>query len=198
MSLQHTECEQLKRLKEENARLREALEFVETNAMKKSLYYDRLVWFARCRDPGVKAEFLEDRRRELGEQKFQQLMKDIQDLRSDSGDFYHGFNLGCLATSRLFTQLAGITEPRVWENEYEFKFEDDDEFEEEEDDDDDNNDDDEEDMQRRRIKASWGDQSNSPPSEENANGTSRTTRYVESVERTTRTNALSEFPDLDT
>jgi hypothetical protein len=128
--VQHTECEELKRLKEENARLREALEFVQTSAIEKARYNDRLVWFARSRNHDAKAAFLEDSRRELGEQKFQKLMQHIEDLRSEGGDFNHGFNSGCLATSRLFAELTSITEPHVWENENEYEYEHDDDDDE--------------------------------------------------------------------
>jgi hypothetical protein len=35
--------------------------------------------------------------------------EEIQKLRSDDGDFYHGFNCGVLAAARLFSDQSDIT-----------------------------------------------------------------------------------------
>lgn len=114
----HNEGEELKRLKEENARLRDALNFVQQTASDKSDYYFDLVWFARSPNPlQWVPNFFEDTRSKLGEEKFVKFRRDIEALSSPhAGDWNHGFNSGCLAMARLLGELSAITEPRSWDD----------------------------------------------------------------------------------
>jgi hypothetical protein len=113
----HNEGEELKRLNAENARLRETLQAVKDAAEEKADYYFDLVWYARNPDP-LKwvPNFFKDKREKLGEEKFEEFMKDIHSLAGAEGSWNHGFNSGCLAMARLLKELSSITKPRVWDD----------------------------------------------------------------------------------
>lgn len=97
-------------LRNENARLRGALQSVQKAVADDHQYYFHLVWIARGlegdnreNNPQVLAEI-----REMGRE--DQFAMDLEDLSGDEADWAHGFNSGMLAASRMYHGLSNSTE----------------------------------------------------------------------------------------
>ena len=102
--------EELVKLRSENAKLKEALCDVSARANTKSEYYFQLVWLAREQegdDDRLSNVSLQKTISDMGCQS--EFAVDVDKLRGECGDWYHGFNSGVLAASRLFNELASAT-----------------------------------------------------------------------------------------
>jgi len=92
--------EEVMELRAWNKILNNVLEAVKETASSKIIEKFDLVWFAqnRCRFPNHQdTNWIE---------KAPEYQNEISKLRGNDGDFYHGFNSGVLATSRMFKQLV--------------------------------------------------------------------------------------------
>jgi hypothetical protein len=109
---QHEEGDEIKRLRDENQKLKAALDAVEKEMTEKSEYYRNLVWYAN-RGPGEQEkycpQFWDKMKKLLGggkSKRYKKFLKECNALSGESGDWNHGFNSGCLAMSRLALGLA--------------------------------------------------------------------------------------------
>eukprot|EP00980_Cylindrotheca_fusiformis_P001448 scaffold345_cov134-Cylindrotheca_fusiformis.AAC.59 len=93
--------DELLALRARNKVLTEALEAIKESASDEMIRRYDLVWFAkyRYRYPNHK----ESKRIDV------QHKEEIEKLRSDDGDFHHGFNTGLLAAARMFREKADVT-----------------------------------------------------------------------------------------
>ena len=92
--------EELIALRAKNKMLMETLAAIKQTANKELKEKFDLVWYAkfRYRYPNHEASARIDKEHK----------EMIQDLRSDDGDFHHGFNSGVLAASRMFATQADV------------------------------------------------------------------------------------------
>ena len=97
-------------LREKNRQLKEALDAVTEKSNQMASYYFWLVWLAR----DAKRVPNDRMKSELGDEKYEDLLKDFAALKTKNGDFYHGFNSGCLAMSRLMMGLAFAEDEKVY------------------------------------------------------------------------------------
>lgn len=114
--------EEIVRLRDENRKLRAALDAVTDEAEKKERYYYNLVWLARRSKEKQRRwapHFYDTVKPELGgdEALFRQFMQDKQDLSDpNAGSFHHGFNSGCLGSARLFLGLSTWEDHKLCEH----------------------------------------------------------------------------------
>lgn len=104
-----TESDELKRLREENRKLREMHAALEGLAKGHSDKYCDLVWLARSDRYGSEPHI-----REIIEKKIAEYPEDYAEMKDpDTGDWTHGFNSGMLAASRLYHEYTALEE-FVW------------------------------------------------------------------------------------
>lgn len=109
-----TESDELKRLREENRKLREMHAALEGLAKGHSDKYCDLVWLARSDRYGSEPHI-----REIIEKKIAEYPEDYAEMKDpDTGDWTHGFNSGMLAASRLYHEYTALDE-FVWNHVYE-------------------------------------------------------------------------------
>lgn len=99
-----TETDELKRLREENRKLKDMhAAIVELTEQHEKKYFD-LVWYAR-RYP---VDALDPYIRGLMDKVEAEHTTETKDLASEKGDWTHGFNSGLLAASRLYSSFTAL------------------------------------------------------------------------------------------
>jgi len=112
--MNHSICEELKQLREENKLLKNCIKNTNEDITKRTIFYDRLVYLARSHpDDDTRQERIDFVKREIGEDVYE---KELEKLMGDYGDYNHGFNSGMLAATRLYGNLLKYT-PDVYKNE---------------------------------------------------------------------------------
>ena len=106
----HKVSNELQALRDENSRLKSALESVQNAVADDSQYYFNLVWIAR----GLEGDDRENNSQVLAEIRSMgredRFVLDLENMSGDGGDWFHGFNSGMLAASRMYHGLANSTE----------------------------------------------------------------------------------------
>ena len=104
---------ELKRLQSENRRLTKALDVVVAEALKKNEFHEFMVWAAR-RTEEEYARYavpsVAKLKQAFGEGIEKKIERELDNVNSEEGgSWYHGFNNGIMASSRLFLELAAAT-----------------------------------------------------------------------------------------
>jgi len=102
-SVSPDQSDEMDTLRARNKVLTDALQHIQETAKAELKHKYDLVWFAkyRYRYPNHEASQRIDGSKEHQEE--------IEKLRSDDGDFHHGFNCGVLAAARLFLDQSDVT-----------------------------------------------------------------------------------------
>ena len=114
-------CEELKRLKQENAQLKRCIKFTYDDMDKRHNLYFNLVSLARSDTECSSYEKrIDNIKSDIGEKTFNE---ELSKLQSDEGEWTHGFNSGMLAALRLYGDLLQHEPP-----DFEQESEDDEEY----------------------------------------------------------------------
>ena len=109
--MNYSTCEDLKLLKEHNGKIMKAIKSAVEDLSSKKNYYFNLVALART-DPDNKTR-IDKIKVDIGVNNFN---KELANLDGSSSEWYHGFNSGMLAATRLYGDLVDY-EDGVFENE---------------------------------------------------------------------------------
>ena len=107
----HNVSEELERLREENAKIMKSIKITVDDLDKRREYYDNLVALART-EPDNTSRHTKIKEG-LGSDNYD---KELKRLLGEEGDWYHGFNSGMLAATRLYGSLTDF-QADVFENE---------------------------------------------------------------------------------
>ena len=112
--MNHSVCEELKQLREENKLLKKCINSTNEDITKRRKLYLNLVAMARSNPDD---ESYENRvnyiKEQIGNDVYE---KELEKLMSEECDWTHGFNSGMLASTRLYGDLLQYI-PDVYENE---------------------------------------------------------------------------------
>ena len=112
--MNHSICEELKHLREENKILKNCIKNTNEDITKRSKLYLNLVALARSNpDDDSYQDRVEHIKSEIGEEVYE---KELEKLMSEECDWTHGFNSGMLSSTRLYGDLLQYI-PDVYENE---------------------------------------------------------------------------------
>ena len=112
--MNHSICEELKHLREENKILKNCIKNTNEDITKRSKFYLNLVALARSNPDDESYENRVERiKSEIGEEVYN---NELEKLMGDESEWSHGFNSGMLASTRLYGDLLQYI-PDVYENE---------------------------------------------------------------------------------
>ena len=111
--MNHSICEELKHLREENKVLKNCIKNATYDINNKTDFYNSLVYLARRNPNNTFQERCELVKSKMGEDVYK---KELEKLKGGYRNYTHGFNSGILATTRLYRELLKYT-PTVYENE---------------------------------------------------------------------------------
>ena len=112
--MNHSVCEELKQLREENKILKKCIKNTNEDITKRRKLYLNLVAMARSNPDDESYENRVDYiKSEIGDDVYE---KELEKLMSDESEWSHGFNSGMLASTRLYGDLLQYI-PDVYENE---------------------------------------------------------------------------------
>ena len=112
--MNHSVCEELKQLREENKILKNCIKNTNEDITKRSKFYLNLVALARSNPDDESYENRVERiKSEIGEEVYN---NELEKLMGDESEWSHGFNSGMLASTRLYGDLLQYI-PDVYENE---------------------------------------------------------------------------------
>jgi len=107
----HNVSDELERLREENTKIMKSIKITVDDLDKRREYYDNLVALARTEPDNTRRHT--KIKEGLGSDNYD---KELKRLLGDEGDWYHGFNSGMLAATRLYGSLTDF-QADVFENE---------------------------------------------------------------------------------
>jgi hypothetical protein len=109
-----SDSDRVRHLEKENAKLRDALNFLQRTAVEKEKYFAELAWFGKRSESEVKKwrpNFWRERLADLGPELFEEFRADAMRIADpDVGDWEHGFSSGALAMARLLLGLSHALE----------------------------------------------------------------------------------------
>ena len=112
--MNHSVCEELKHLREENKILKNCIKNTNEDITKRRKLYLNLVALARSNpDDDSYQDRVDFIKSEIGDDVYE---KELEKLMGDESEWSHGFNSGMLASTRLYGDLLQYT-PDVYENE---------------------------------------------------------------------------------
>jgi len=112
--MNHSVCEELKQLREENKILKKCIKNTNEDITKRRKLYLNLVAMARSNPDDESYENRVDYiKSEIGDDVYE---KELEKLMGDESEWSHGFNSGMLASTRLYGDLLQYI-PDVYENE---------------------------------------------------------------------------------
>ena len=112
--MNHSVCEELKQLREENKILKNCIKNTNEDITKRRKLYLNLVALARSNpDDDSYQDRVDFIKSEIGEEVYE---KELEKLMSEECDWTHGFNSGMLSSTRLYGDLLQYI-PDVYENE---------------------------------------------------------------------------------
>ena len=112
--MNHSVCEELKQLREENKILKNCIKNTNDDITKKRKFYLNLVALARSNpDDDSYQDRVDFIKSEIGDDVYE---KELEKLMGDESEWSHGFNSGMLASTRLYGDLLQYI-PDVYENE---------------------------------------------------------------------------------
>ena len=112
--MNHSVCEELKQLREENKILKNCIKNTNEDITKRRKLYLNLVAMARSNPDDESYENRVDYiKSEIGDDVYE---KELEKLMGDESEWSHGFNSGMLASTRLYGDLLQYI-PDVYENE---------------------------------------------------------------------------------
>ena len=112
--MNHSVCEELKHLREENKILKKCIKNTNEDITKRRKLYLNLVAMARSNPDDESYENRVDYiKSEIGDDVYE---KELEKLMGDESEWSHGFNSGMLASTRLYGDLLQYI-PDVYENE---------------------------------------------------------------------------------
>ena len=112
--MNHSVCEELKQLREENKLLKKCINSTNEDITKRRKLYLNLVAMARSNPDDESYENrVNNNKEQIGNDVYE---KELEKLMSEECDWTHGFNSGMLASTRLYGDLLQYI-PDVYENE---------------------------------------------------------------------------------